>query len=115
MPLAVAEACSHIVSAIREIEQFVSGRSDDQIIADKLRIRALERCIQIISEAVRHIPADAKATQPHIEWDDIAAIGNVMRHGYFEVDIVTILHAVRFELEPLETAVKAISPIILDP
>jgi uncharacterized protein with HEPN domain len=48
--------------------------------------RAVERCIEIVSEATRHIPEDIKARYPHIPWPQIAGIGNVLRHDYDIVD-----------------------------
>jgi uncharacterized protein with HEPN domain len=48
--------------------------------------RTVERCIEIVSEATRHIPEDMKARHPHIPWRQIAAIGNVLRHDYDIVD-----------------------------
>ena len=77
-------------------------------------MRAVERCIEIISEAVRHIPDDVQADHPHIPWTNIAGIGNFLRHGYFEVNADVIIRAVRLELSALEAVVKAISPINLD-
>jgi uncharacterized protein with HEPN domain len=51
----------------------------------KLR-KAVERCVEIISEASRHIPSQAKAKHPEQPWDEIAAIGNLLRHHYQRVD-----------------------------
>ena len=36
---------------------------------------ALERFIEIISEASRHVPDGVKARQPEVPWPDVAAIG----------------------------------------
>ncbi|HKZ97532.1 MAG TPA: HepT-like ribonuclease domain-containing protein [Hyphomicrobiaceae bacterium] len=51
----------------------------------KLR-KAVERCVEIVSEASRHIPATLKARFPEQPWDEIAAIGNLLRHHYQRVD-----------------------------
>ena len=51
----------------------------------KLR-RAVERCVEIVSEASRHIPANAKAEYPGQPWSEIAAIGNLPRHHYERID-----------------------------
>jgi uncharacterized protein with HEPN domain len=42
--------------------------------------RAVERCVEIISEATRHIPGDWKAQFAEQPWHEIAAIGNLLRH-----------------------------------
>ena len=107
------EACSHVNKAITEINGYTSGLSDAQIAQDKMRVRAIERCVEIISEAVRHIPQDARNDHPDIPWRSIEDIGNIMRHGYFGVNFDVVLRVARFELEPLARAVEEISPIAL--
>src|ERR1700730_11423704 len=47
----------------------------------KLR-RAVERCVEIISEASRHIPMQMKVDFPEHPWEEIASIGNLLRHHY---------------------------------
>jgi len=48
--------------------------------------RAVERCIEIISEASRHIPMQLKSDYPDQPWEEIASIGNLLRHHYERVD-----------------------------
>jgi uncharacterized protein with HEPN domain len=52
--------------------------------------RAVERCVEIISEASRHIPQDLKGAFPDQPWPEIAAIGNLLRHHYERVDDLII-------------------------
>ena len=42
----------------------------------------VERNLEIISEASRRIPDRLKATEPDVPWQEIAGIGNVLRHDY---------------------------------
>jgi len=51
----------------------------------KLR-RAVERCVEIISEASRHIPMQMKVDFPEHPWEEIASIGNLLRHHYERID-----------------------------
>ena len=51
----------------------------------KLR-RAVERCVEIVSEASRNIPENLKAKYSDPPWHEIAAIGNLLRHHYQRVD-----------------------------
>ena len=48
--------------------------------------RTVERSIEIISEASRHIPQGLKDQYPDIPWQQIAGIGNVLRHDYEIID-----------------------------
>ena len=68
----------------------------------KLR-RAIERCVEIISEASRHIPMQLKSDYPNQPWEEIASIGNLLRHHYERVDdLIMWKIATRFlpELRP---------------
>ncbi|MFG1225662.1 HepT-like ribonuclease domain-containing protein [Xanthobacter wiegelii] len=57
-----------------------AGKTADDFEADRILRYAVERSIEVISEASRRIPDDLKATQDQIDWPAIAGIGNVMRH-----------------------------------
>jgi uncharacterized protein with HEPN domain len=48
--------------------------------------KAIERCVEIVSEASRHIPQDLKDRYPNAHWQEIKAIGNLLRHEYQRVD-----------------------------
>ena len=51
------------------------------------RIRmAIERCVEVVSEASRHVPEEMRARHPDIPWPEVRAIGNVLRHDYARVD-----------------------------
>jgi len=41
----------------------------------------VERGVEIISEASRHLTDDLKARHPEIPWSKVAAIGHVLRHA----------------------------------
>jgi uncharacterized protein with HEPN domain len=75
-----------MLEAIDGVAEMISGVSFAEYQDDfKLR-KAVERCVEIISETSRHIPATLKANFPEQPWDEIAAIGNLLRHHYQRVD-----------------------------
>jgi uncharacterized protein with HEPN domain len=43
---------------------------------------ALERGIEVISEASRHLGRELKSQHKDVRWKDIAGIGNILRHEY---------------------------------
>ena len=67
--------------------------------------KAVERCFEIISEASRFIPLEAKARHPNIPWPEIAAIGNLLRHEYQRVDDFVIWSAAMQSLPVLRVAI----------
>lgn len=81
----------------------------EQFVVDRLRLYATVRALEIISEASRRLPDDLKQRHPEVAWRDIAAAGNIYRHGYEGVipeliwgtarnDLGTLRKAVEFEL-----------------
>ena len=68
---------------------------------------AVERRLEVISEASRHIPDDIKKDFPAVPWQKVAGIGNILRHDYDDVEPVLIWEVVRVELIALEQAVDS--------
>jgi uncharacterized protein with HEPN domain len=67
--------------------------------------RAVERGLEIISEASRHVPDDLKALAPNTPWRQIAAIGNLLRHEYQRADTMATWNIVEQHLPSLATAI----------
>ena len=95
-----------ILDAIAGIRKTVEGLNQETFAASWTALRAVERGVEIISEASRHVPDDLKAQHADIPWDKIAGIGNITRHEYQRVAPEIIWRIVEAELEPLETAVR---------
>jgi uncharacterized protein with HEPN domain len=77
--------------------------------------RAVERCVEIISEASRHIPADMKALHPEAYWVEIRAVGNLLRHEYQRVDDLIMWRIATRYLPALEVVVLDLSRRIGEP
>jgi uncharacterized protein with HEPN domain len=64
----------------------VGHLSAAELQADRDTRQSVERSLEIISEASRHIPGDLKKTRLDIPWPQVADFGNVLRHTYFAVN-----------------------------
>jgi uncharacterized protein with HEPN domain len=95
-----------ILEAIAETEAFISGKTFDDYMAEPLLRRGVERDIEIISEASRHIPRSLKAKYSLIPWRKVAGIGNILRHGYKVVDDHEIWDIASTDLAPLKAAIR---------
>lgn len=69
---------------------------------------AVERGLQIISEAARNIPASLTDRYPVVPWADIRGLGNILRHDYMEVSQTELWKTVRQDLKPLKKACGAL-------
>jgi uncharacterized protein with HEPN domain len=97
-----------ILQAIELAEGAVAGLSLASFARDAFRQRGIERTLEIVSEAVRHLPDDMLALRPEIAWPDVRALGNVLRHEYWRVDPAIIWRIVEDDLPPLRVALAAL-------
>jgi uncharacterized protein with HEPN domain len=96
-----------ILEALAGIEETIEGVSFERYQHVWHIRRAVERGIEIISEASRHISAALKAQHPDIPWGDIASMGNKLRHEYGRIDDEIIWKVTQVDLPPLKRAVEA--------
>jgi uncharacterized protein with HEPN domain len=71
-----------IIDAIERIRSETDGVSLEAFEADWRKRWLVERGVQIISEASRHLNEELKARQPKIPWAKVAGIGDVLHYGY---------------------------------
>jgi len=102
-------ALAEILDEIAWLRERVAGRSFEAFAADRTLRYAVERSIEIVSEASRRIPEDAKAIRPEIPWRAIAGVGNILRHEYHTVAPRIVWDVVTRDLEALAAAVEEIA------
>jgi uncharacterized protein with HEPN domain len=101
------------LTALRDIlhhidlaEQFVAGFDYKAFLADARTIYAVTRCLEVISEASRRLPADLKGRHPSIPWKNIAGAGNIYRHDYEDVAAHYLWDTVQLALPPLRVIIQ---------
>jgi uncharacterized protein with HEPN domain len=92
---------------IRLAQSFVQGFTLRKFRGDKRTIYAVIRCLEIVSEASRRLPAGIKGRHPGIPWKDIAGAGNVYRHDYEEISTAMVWNTVKAALPDLLAVVEA--------
>jgi uncharacterized protein with HEPN domain len=70
---------------------------------------AVERSLEIISEASRFIPDGRKVKDPDINWRALSDLGNWLRHAYHRTDVDLLWSMVEDDLEPLNKFVERIA------
>ena len=93
----------HIVMA----EGFATGMAYATFKDDNLRLYAVIRCLEIISEASRRLPEALKDRHPVIQWKGMAAAGNIYRHEYEDVAAREVWDTLTLHLPPLRAVVEA--------
>jgi uncharacterized protein with HEPN domain len=93
----------HILMA----EGFVAGIGYATFKDDNLRLYAVTRCLEIISEVSRRLPDAMKQRHPAIQWKNMAAAGNIYRHDYEDVAAREVWDTLTLHLPPLRAVVEA--------
>ena len=98
-----------IVEGIELIETFVGGMTLNAYRADPLRKSAVERQLQIITEAAKRLGDEAYVLCPDQDWKGFCRMGDVLRHIYHDIDDEIVWDTVKDELPKMkEAALKAI-------
>lgn len=71
-----------IATAIDLIAQFMAGMDLESYKADAKTHSAVERQMQIITEAAVRLGEDAERLCPGLDWKGYRGMGNVLRHEY---------------------------------
>ena len=108
MPPTLADRVIHILNAIEDVEKILQGKEQREFAEDRVLRMAVERLLEIISEASRFIPPEAKARANQISWQNIADLGNWLRHAYHRIDATILWNIYQDDLPPLKAFVEQV-------
>lgn len=94
-----------IADAIGVIEAFTLGMDFEEFQGDSKTVAAVERKLQIISEAAIRLGSHAETRCPGLPWRDIRGMGNWLRHQYERIEVSVIWKTIQADLPPLKSAV----------
>ena len=98
-----------IANAIERIEEYTVKLSYEDFYKNRLVQDAVVRNLEIIGEAVKHLPDDIQRKYPDIEWKKIAGLRDILIHAYFGVDHEIVWDVIKNKVPELK---KQISEII---
>ena len=107
MPRRADVVLDEILVTIAGVEAAVERHNSASFDKEWFLQRGVERGLEIVSEAVRHLPESLLASRPEISWPDIRAIGNLIRHEYHRVESKVIWSVVTDDLPTLRNAIEA--------
>ena len=71
--------------AARDVMEFVEGVSYESFCSDKKLRYVVERRIEVIGEAARHVSQSFQESHPEIPWKRIVGLRNIPAHEYGEI------------------------------
>ncbi len=75
-----------IILCCQKIQRYTEGYDLKKLVEDDRTMDAVLRNLEIIGEAVTHLPEEVLQTMPQIDWRNIRGLRNVIAHGYFGID-----------------------------
>ena len=94
-----------ILDNIEKIESYVGDLDLGQFSADPMRVDAVERCLQRLTEAAIKLgEAQMSEIAPTIPFHILRGFGNVLRHDYDGIDDQLIFDTVSRDLPGLKQA-----------
>jgi uncharacterized protein with HEPN domain len=94
-----------IADAVSSIEKFTSEMDFEAFREDPKTVAAVERKLQIISEAAIRLGTEAERRCPGLPWRNIRGIGNWLRREYERIELPVIWRTLQVDLPPLKAAV----------
>ena len=94
-----------IVQAVAKCEKYLHFLDGDPQLTD-MAMDAIERNLQIVGEAVNHLPSTITEEHPEIAWPQIRGFRNILVHQYFGVDFEVVRDVVETHLPVLADSLR---------
>ncbi|PRI10645.1 HepT-like ribonuclease domain-containing protein [Leucobacter massiliensis] len=101
-----SERIAHIIEAVNRCRQYADALTEADPVIAMMAEDAIQRNLQIIGEAVRHLSPGVTAAHPEIPWAQIRGFRNILVHQHFGVDSATVRDVVETHLPPLRLALE---------
>lgn len=82
----MGDRLAHMAAAASAVADYLAGKTSADYAGSRQLRSAVEREVERLSEASRHLPEAMTTRFPDIDWRRLADIGNRLRHGYDRVD-----------------------------
>ena len=77
----------HIFQSIGRIQIYITDKDDLSFSDDFITQDAVVRQLEIIGEATKRISKKFRMANPHVPWDDMAGMRDILIHDYIDVDM----------------------------
>ncbi|MCC5913850.1 MAG: DUF86 domain-containing protein [Balneolaceae bacterium] len=97
-----------ILESISHIQHFLDGVSEKEFHKNVEKQDAVLRRLEIIGEAVKHLPDGIRENHPDVPWRQIAGMRDIIIHEYFGVTMDMIWVVATEDIHDLKANVEEI-------
>ena len=97
-----------ILESVEHIQRFIDGVSEDEFYENVEKQDAVLRRLEIIGEAVKHLPDEIREDHPDIPWRQIAGMRDIIIHEYFGITLEMVWVVATEDILDLKAKVEKI-------
>jgi uncharacterized protein with HEPN domain len=99
-----------MVECCRKILTYTQGLAFQEFAARGMVHDAVVRNLEVLGEAAKNIPDAVREQYPDVAWRQVAALRNVLAHGYFGLEDETLWDIVQAKVPALLAQLDLIRP-----
>ncbi|MCH5319306.1 MAG: DUF86 domain-containing protein [Paramuribaculum sp.] len=96
----------HIQASIRNVMNFMAGRTEEDLTTDAMLFFAVVKNIEIIGEAAYKLTDQFKDNHPLTPWRPIIKMRHILTHGYYQVSADEIYSVYKKDLNDLSIQIE---------
>ena len=95
-----------VLESARKISRYTDGLTFDKFRSQDMVIDAVVRNLEIIGEAAKHLPTEARDLMPDVDWSKAIGFRDVIAHGYFGLDLHIIWDVVQTKIPAIKQSTE---------
>ena len=97
----------HMLEHINRAEQFMQGKSLEDLQNDAMLRYAVVKCLEIIGEASYMLTLEFKESHPQTPWNVIVKMRHVLVHGYYSIQMPIVWDIIQNDFPALRPQIEA--------
>lgn len=97
-----------ISAALQKTIRYTAGMTLDAFNKNELVQDAVIRNLEIVGEAVKHVPQQFRDEHPTISWRTIAGMRDILIHEYFGVSLERVYNVVQNDVASLKQSIDTL-------
>jgi uncharacterized protein with HEPN domain len=100
-----------MAEAVRRVEKYTSGKSENEFLADSLVQDAVMRNFEILGEAANNcfkVSPNVAALYPELPFAKIYGLRNQLTHGYWTVDLEILWNVIEKDVPELKKQIAQV-------